>query len=63
MEIRTEGILEMSGSIINLRVWNVEYKKWGEVNPKRENRRDNIGRRAGELTRVRRDINKRGRSR
>ena len=63
MEIRTEGILEMSGSIINLRVWNVEYKKWGEVNPKRENRRDNTGRRAGELTRVRRDINKRGRSR
>ena len=63
MEIRTEGIFEMRGSITNPSVWNAEDKKWGVMNPKRDNRRDNTGRRAGELTRVRRDINKRGRSR
>ena len=53
----------MRGSITNPRVWTAEDKKWGVMNPKRENRRDNTGRSVGELTRVGRDINKRGRSR
>ena len=63
MDVRTEGILEMGGSITNPRVWNVEDKKWGVMNLKRENRRDNTGRSVGKLTRVRRDTYKRGRSR
>ena len=38
-----EGILEMKGSIIDPGVWNMEDKKWGVMNPKRENRWDNLG--------------------
>ena len=63
MDVRTEGILEMRGSIIDPGVWNMEDKKWGVMNPKRENRWDNTGRRVGERTRVRREIKKMGRIR
>ena len=63
MDIRTEGILEMGGSSINPRVWKVEDKKGGVMNPKRENRRNNTGMSGGDIIRVRRDTNRRGRSR
>ena len=63
MDVRTEGISEMRSSIIDPGVWNMEDKKWGVMNPKRENRWDNTGRRVGERTNVRREIKKMGRSR
>ena len=63
MEIRTEGILEMGGSRNNPMVWKVEDRKGGVMNPKREKRRNNTGMSGGDVIRVRRDTNRRGRSR
>ena len=63
IDIRAEGIWEMGGSRNNPIVWKVEDRKGGDMNPKREKRRNNKGMSGGDSIRVRRDTNRRGRSR
>ena len=63
IDIRVEGIWEMWGSRSNPIVWKVEDRKGGDMSPKREKRRNNKGMSGGDSIRVRRDMNRRGRSR
>ena len=53
----------MGGSRNNPMVWKVEDRKGGDTNPKREKKRNNTGMSGGDTIRVRRDTNRRGRSR